>query len=165
MVNSGNASSNEDENSKAQPGNGWISKRDRHMQLINTNVYDKETQARTKAMAETRAQKARHKDRREMQKIQKFLVAVQSAEARAPQAVHELAVEGLRFRVTNDGSKLVRVRGEWIHVANVLRSGLMDAGESDSAAATPKQASIGGVTFLRSKNGNLYRSGIVKAKK
>lgn len=30
---------------------------------------------------------------------------------------------------------------------------------------TPKKACVGGVTFLRSKNGNLYRSGIVKAKK
>lgn len=30
---------------------------------------------------------------------------------------------------------------------------------------TPKKAHVGGVTFLRSKNGNLYRSGIVKATK
>lgn len=81
------------------------------MQLINTNVYDKETQARTKAMAETRAQKARQKNRREMQKIQKFLVTAQLAEA--PRTAHELVIEGLCFRVTHDGSKLIRVRGEW----------------------------------------------------
>ncbi len=38
-------------------------------------------------------------------------------------------------------------------------------GTFDSTKQTPKKAHVGGVTFLRSKNGNLYRSGIVKAKK
>jgi hypothetical protein len=38
-----------------------------------------------------------------------------------------------------------------------------DVGDEDSAKATPKSANVGGVTFYRSKNGNLYRSGIVKA--
>jgi hypothetical protein len=38
-------------------------------------------------------------------------------------------------------------------------------GTFDSIKPTPKKAYVGGVTFLRSKNGNLYRSGIVKAKK
>ena len=38
-------------------------------------------------------------------------------------------------------------------------------GSNDSVSTTPKHANIGGVTFLRSKNGNLYRSGIVKAKR
>ncbi|KAG6999325.1 hypothetical protein G7Y79_00036g072810 [Physcia stellaris] len=62
---------------------GWVSKRDRHMQLINTSIYDKE---------------------------------------------------------------------KVLHV-------------STSAHHTPKQANVGGVTFYRSRNGNLYRSGLVKARK
>ena len=32
-----------------------------------------------------------------------------------------------------------------------------------SAHTTPKRAVIGGVTFVRSKHGNLYRSGSVRA--
>lgn len=38
-------------------------------------------------------------------------------------------------------------------------------GDNNAAKATPKMATIGGVRFYRSKNGNLYRSGIVKAQR
>ena len=41
----------------------------------------------------------------------------------------------------------------------------MPTGPLDSTSLTPKQATVGGVKFFRSKNGNLYRSGIVNAKK
>jgi hypothetical protein len=37
------------------------------------------------------------------------------------------------------------------------------AGDDNAAKSTPKTAAVGGVMFYRSKNGNLYRSGIVKA--
>jgi hypothetical protein len=33
----------------------------------------------------------------------------------------------------------------------------------NAAKATPKTATIGGVRFYRSKNGNMYRSAIIKA--
>ena len=36
-------------------------------------------------------------------------------------------------------------------------------GDENAAKSTPKSANVGGVIFYRSKNGNLYRSGIVKA--
>lgn len=36
---------------------------------------------------------------------------------------------------------------------------------SISTESTPKQANVGGVVFYRSKNGNLYRSGLIKAQK
>jgi hypothetical protein len=42
-------------------------------------------------------------------------------------------------------------------------SDLRDLGDENAAKSTPKTATIGGVMFYRSKNGNLYRSGIVKA--
>lgn len=37
------------------------------------------------------------------------------------------------------------------------------AGDINPPTATPKFAFIGGVKFLRSKTGNLYRDGIVQA--
>lgn len=40
-----------------------------------------------------------------------------------------------------------------------------DTGDSNAAKSTPKMATVGGVRFYRSKNGNLYRSGIVKAQR
>ncbi len=148
-----------------QSTNRWITKRDRHMQLINSSVYDKETQARRKAMEETRRHKALERDQREKQKIQRHLITLTSRAGQATNVSHEVSVNGLRFQVADGGSKLVRIRGEKHYYGAHLFScsQLLDA--HDSASATPKHANVGGVTFLRSKNGNLYRSGIVKAKR
>ena len=37
--------------------------------------------------------------------------------------------------------------------------------DPNTARATPKRVKIAGITFIRSKNGNLYRSGLIKNKK
>lgn len=143
----------------------WVTKRDRHMQLINSSVYDKETQARNKAIEETRRQKALHKDQREKQKIARHFNTLTFRGGQATNVVHEISVNGLRFHVADGGSKLVRMRGENHDDGTRLFSRSQLLGATDSASTTPKQANVGGVTFLRSKNGNLYRSGIVKAKR
>lgn len=99
---------------------GWVTKRDRHMQLINSSVFDKETPMRNKAIDETRRQKALYKDQRERYKINKHLRGIATHAGRpstTPTAttapiVHEISVEGLRFHVTDGGSKLARIRGE-----------------------------------------------------
>lgn len=39
------------------------------------------------------------------------------------------------------------------------------SGTVDTIRSTPKRAIVGGVTFVRSKNGNLYRAGLIKAKR
>ncbi|MDI1491424.1 MAG: hypothetical protein OHK93_002633 [Ramalina farinacea] len=151
VVNNNTPGSSTDEEQKhSMPPNGWVSKRDRHMQLINTNVFDKETQARSKAMAETRRERALKRDQREKRRLEQHLqtryASPQSSTAAA--MIHEITIDGLRFQVLNRGSRLMRIRD----TATV-------------GSSTPKQAVVGGVTFQRSKNGNLYRSGIVKAKK
>ena len=148
-----------------QSKNRWVTKRDRHMQLINSSVYDKETQARNKAIEETRRQKALQKDQREKQKIERHLNTLTSPAGQATNVVCEISINGLRFHVADGGSKLVRLRGE-NHVSGTRlcsRSQLL--GANDSARTTPKQANVGGVSFLRSKNGNLYRSGILRARR
>lgn len=40
---------------------------------------------------------------------------------------------------------------------------LQQLGDINQAKCTPKVATIGPVKFYRSKNGNMYRSGIIKA--
>ncbi|KAL6720687.1 hypothetical protein ACLMJK_002612 [Lecanora helva] len=133
-----------------QVANGWVAKRDRHMQLINSSIYDKEAQTRNKAIEETRKQKIMRRDNREKQKIETHFktIATHPSRGTPTAASHEITINGLRFQVLDGGSKLARIRGP-----------------DDAAAATPKKTSIGGVTFLRSKNGNLYRSGTVKARR
>ena len=141
----------------------WVTKRDRHMQLINSSVYDKETQARNKAIEETRRQKALQKDQREKQKIARHFNTLTFRAGQATNVVHEISVNGLRFHIAVGGSKLVRMRGEDHDDGTRLFARSQLLGATDSASTTPKRANVGGVTFLRSKNGNLYRSGIVKA--
>jgi hypothetical protein len=148
----------------------WVSKTDRHLQLINPAIYEKQSQQRAKAIEETRKLKLRQRDERERQKISKHLQRmVDSSESTVP-SNYEILVQGIRFRVVKSGSKLLRVSGEGLIKCSGFfgRFHLQDLcshvlGDDNAAKSTPKTATVGGVMFYRSKNGNLYRSGIVKA--
>jgi len=104
-------------NAAAHPATGWISKRDRHMQLINPSIYDREANLRSKAIDQTRRQVAKRRDEREKSKIHKHLqkiadsAATRSFSPRLSSQVesHELNINGLRFRVCDGGSKLARI--------------------------------------------------------
>ena len=166
------------DNPKTVPA--WVTKKDRHLQLINTNIFEKDSQIRAKAMEETRRQKLMQRDLREKTKFSKHLqrlannnygaIGPQSHSATAP-ANYEINVQGIQFRVAKNGSKLVKVPGEQPPTAIEYNQGdlctqepdLLRLGDLNATNATPKTALIGGVRFYRSKNGNMYRSGIVKA--
>ncbi|KAK8229675.1 CCCH zinc finger protein [Phyllosticta capitalensis] len=138
-------------------GNGWVVKRDRHMQLINPAIYDKVSQQRAKDMEQTAEQRRQQRSLRERAKLNKHFQAsakpvttnagIHTPNPSAASQSYEIDVEGVRFRVADGGSKLIRV-----------------SNDPNTARVTPKHAKIGGVTFLRSKNGNLYRAGIVKTR-
>jgi len=107
------------ENEPPQSAGSWVAKRDRHMQLINTSIYDKDTQSRVKAIQETRKLEAQQRDDREKFKINKHLqrfgpklnhVTGSSPESDSTRT-HVITVNDIQFRVTNGGSKLVRVSG------------------------------------------------------
>lgn len=100
--------------------NNWVSKRDRHMQLINASVYDQVSQQRNQAIAETMLQKRRLRDAKEKARLQKHFQHLQPHDGtskvsipseRAP-STHEIYVEGLPFRISDGGSKLIRVFGK-----------------------------------------------------
>ena len=152
----------------------WVTKTDRHMQLINSTVYKKDAQARTVAMEQTRRQKLALRDKQERAKLISHLNrmansggfgAFGTANQQAPADKYEIAVQGVRFVVAKNGSKLVKVPGASHPSAGDPRGAHMSTGDGNSAKATPKMAVIGGVKFYRSKNGNLYRHGIVKAQR
>ncbi|KAH6854619.1 hypothetical protein B0I37DRAFT_362529 [Chaetomium sp. MPI-CAGE-AT-0009] len=155
-----NGGSQQNQSGEAESGttsdastSSWVTKNDRHLQLINTNVYTKDAQARAAAMEQTRRQKLALRDKQERAKLSNhinrmvnsggFVGANQQAAGK-----YEITVQGVRFLVVKNGSKLVKVPGD-----------------NNSAKATPKMALVGGVKFYRSKNGNLYRHGIVKAQR
>lgn len=104
-----------DDASASDPQPTWVSKNDRHLQLINSNIYEKESQARAKAIAESSQRKTRMKDEREKAKLAAYLHTAPAGVATAKPAngsgAFELTVEGIRFIVAKDGSKLVKAPG------------------------------------------------------
>jgi hypothetical protein len=158
----------------------WVTKTDRHLQLINTSIFEKDSLNRAKAMEETRKQRLRQRDEREKAKFNRHIQRLDGSETNTSGAQkrpghtagsYEITVQGMQFRVTKNGSKLVKIPGETLPTTNTcLGYGMKDSGLSSSytgdinaAKSTPKTALVGGVRFYRSKNGNLFRSGIIKA--
>jgi hypothetical protein len=156
----------------------WVTKTDRHLQLINASIFQKDSQQRAKAMEETRQQKLRHRDEREKAKFNKHLhreggngYSGSSSHTNSTTGSYEINVQGIRFRVAKNGSKLVKVPGEEIFTSTTCTNAglgrsakdLRYSGDLNTAKSTPKTTLVGGVRFYRSKSGNMYRSGIVKA--
>ena len=103
----------------SQPGTGWVSKRDRHMQLINSNVYEKEVQKRNEAMRMTQSREINDKNQREKEQILQYFqthstrgggLTVQSSNI-ATTDRHTISINGSEYRVVQGGSKLARVSG------------------------------------------------------
>lgn len=160
-------SDNDGEARPAPSSNGWVAKRDRHMQLINSAVYDKEAQARTKAMEETRKFKAQRRAEREQTKVLRYAQAAGASVSTPsqPAAPHQILVNDVPFRIARGGSKLVRVSStSSLDHSALSRIGLPSLGDPSTANTTPKRVTVAGVAFVRSKNGNLHRLGAVASK-
>ena len=110
--------SDDDKDGLINSATSWVAKRDRHIQLINSSVFEKESQLRSKAMDETRRQKAHQKDQWEKYKIEMHLQSLKaptsqpstSSLADVTSATHQIIINGLPFQVINGGSKLFRIR-------------------------------------------------------
>jgi hypothetical protein len=80
-----------------------------------------------------------------------------------PGVNRELVIEGVRFTMKEDGSKLIRVTGEhWnTNVIDGIGRILNCTEPSATSPRTPKKAVVAGVEFFRTKNGNLLRSATI----
>ncbi|KAI1081754.1 hypothetical protein F5B20DRAFT_535251 [Whalleya microplaca] len=148
------APTREEADEKSDPTSpSFIAKTDRHMQLINSSVYEKETQQRANAIEQTHRQKQFHRNQNEKVRFMNSIAQNGSSGTAfglppSTPAQYEVVVDGVRFRVVQQGSKLIKAPDD-----------------VNPPAATPKVATIGGVKFHRTKNGNLVRHGIVKAQR
>lgn len=155
------------------PSGSWVSRNDRHLQLINSSVFEKDAQARASAIEETQRQ---NRLQQEQMEKSRFLHYVQKNGSNvpampsnpAPTAAHyEIVVEGIRFQITKQGSKLVRAPGKHMSppapTSFVVCSVITD--DKNPPSATPRIALIGGVKFYRTQSGNLVRHGIAKAQR
>jgi hypothetical protein len=151
------------------PSDGFVLKRDRHMQLINTSVYDQKTQQRQSEIEATLQEKQRLRDAKERARVinafqpQHSASTTYSAASTAePAAVRDIQINNLRFRVAADGSKLIRMFGEQTRIDTLMHYLTCTDDSNTDPGATPKTTKVAGVTFHRSKHGNLYRAGLVK---
>ncbi|KXJ92306.1 hypothetical protein Micbo1qcDRAFT_195205 [Microdochium bolleyi] len=142
-----------DSSGAPSPGPSWVTKTDRHLQLINSSVFEKETQNRSSAIEETLRQKQINRDNREKARLASHTQRVGRPAAPATSSGsstasrYEIEVEGIRFLVSRGGDKLVKAPGD-----------------INPPSATPKTTHIGGVKFYRTRNGNLVRHGVIRAK-
>lgn len=85
----------------------WVTKRDRHMQLINASVYEERAQARQHDIQETKKQRLldrqAKRDKLERAKLYSFL-------QRKGQG-NQISVNGNLYRVTAQGNKLEKFQG------------------------------------------------------
>ncbi|KAI5926123.1 hypothetical protein F4810DRAFT_655404 [Camillea tinctor] len=144
-----------EENAPLEPTTpSWVTKNDRHLQLINSSVYEKETKQRATAIEETNRQQKLQRDNREKERFMNSIRQIGSSPAiglpstSTSATPYEITVDGIRFQVVQQGSKLIKTPGD-----------------VSPPSATPKVTTIGGVKFYRTKNGNLVRHGIVKAQR
>ncbi|KAF9776978.1 hypothetical protein IL306_004763 [Fusarium sp. DS 682] len=155
-LNGDNSTASRSASSGAETPPGWVSRTDRHRQLINANIYEKETQNRAKAIEQTRQRKISGHRQLEKAQFNEFLKhqATASSAHTNPADRNVLTIEGVQFRVMDGGKKLVKIP---------------DA--PNSSSPTPKLANVAGVKFYRTKTGNLVanrfvndqrRSGAVK---
>ena len=95
----------------------WVSKRDRHMQLINTSVYDRVSQERVRSMEATSHSKQRRQSDLQKARLRKhfqsFTQSNTNANERSPsRTAREIEINCIRFRLADGGSKLMRVSGK-----------------------------------------------------
>lgn len=187
-------------NSDSQPsGQHFVAKRDRHMQIINTNIYNHEAEKRAAAIEKTRQEASNRREEREKQKIVKYLQRQANfsssrggstvarggrpVPASASRPPLEITIGDNRYKVISGGSKLVKIIGGCSKIApeeTLLRSIqryrsseviavkmliFCQDNTQPSITTTPKTATVGGVIFVRSKNGNLWRKGLVKTQR
>lgn len=69
----------------------------------------------------------------------------------------KITVDGITFKVSPDGSKLVRVAGEWI-VHDHMQATLNTVDLNTVFQETPRKTTIAGIDFHRTKRGNLMRA-------
>ncbi|RKL37508.1 hypothetical protein BFJ72_g7593 [Fusarium proliferatum] len=145
-LNGDNSAASRSASSGAETPPGWVSRTDRHRQLINANVYEKETQNRAKAIEETRQRKISGRRQREKAQFNEFLKhqATTSSAQTNPADRNVLTIDGVQFRVMDGGKKLVKIP---------------DA--LNSSSRTPKFATVAGVKFYRTKTGNLVANRFV----
>ncbi|KAH9825739.1 CCCH zinc finger protein [Teratosphaeria destructans] len=121
------------------PGSPLVSARGTNNQLMTKETYEREQRKKSLSQEQLRDAKRRRKNAEEQYRIQQHFHNQSRPESR------QVIVNGVRFALTGDGSKLVR------------------ASDANPDMETPKRHEIAGVMFYRTKTGNLVRGSALTA--
>jgi hypothetical protein len=119
-------------------------------QLMNQGTYEREKKQKEEDRA-TKRQKINRKERSHL---------ITHATERGSR---EMLIEGLRFQLRDDGSKLIRLPGEYLRKIRPGQLCSTIADSTTSAKETPKVIKVANVAFFRTKNGNLVRANAIKS--
>ncbi|KAK3722191.1 hypothetical protein LTR37_002624 [Vermiconidia calcicola] len=124
-------------------------------QLMNKNTYEREQKQISELKEQARAAKRQEVNRNESSKL------IQQA---SNQGSREILVEGIRFQLRDDGSKLIRVAGKFgrLCLINTPHDRLKHLDPTFASRETPKKVTIADIDFFRTKTGNLVRANAVK---
>ena len=125
-------------------------------QLMSKDTYDREQKQKLGQIQRSGAARRQKLDRQERSRLTQHI---------STQGSREILVDGIRFQLREDGSKLLRVTGkqETLLGGIELKNGILSKVDAATAAKdTPKKIKIASVDFIRTKNGNLVRANAVK---
>ena len=132
-----------------------VSSRGTNNQLMTKYTFDREQQRRMEHKEQQRAAKRQKRDARDQHRILSHLDSTGAGTSR------EMTVDGIRFLLAANGSKLTRLPGERVAVNDMHGRMLRDTDNSIDRV-TPKKATVAGVDFHRTRNGNLVRASALK---
>lgn len=158
ITSASNSNSKGDENAGPTDQTPWVAKRGRHLQLINSTVFQKEAELRSQSsprMGEKSIglNSPRYQDTNKIRQPSTPRTAVPSTFSG-----HLLEIDGLSFEVCDGGRRLVRVTGlAPAHPVHRLLTAVQDS--QAESRPTPDQVVVSNVVFHRADDGNLERAG------
>ncbi|KAK3641888.1 hypothetical protein LTR56_000048 [Elasticomyces elasticus] len=115
-----------------------VSSRGTNHQLMTKDTYVREQAHTTERQEQQRAAKRLKRNVQDQHRVLNHLGSTGTIINR------EILINGLRFQIAGDGSKLMRVR------------------DLNTTGDTPRKTTIAGVDFHRTKNGNMIRASAIK---
>ncbi|KAK3115729.1 hypothetical protein LTR53_004650 [Teratosphaeriaceae sp. CCFEE 6253] len=135
-----------------------VSTRSINNQLMTKDTYEREQKQKIEHTSQRRAVKRQKRNTQDQHRILSHLESTGAGTSR------EMTVEGTRFLLAPDGSKLTRVPGEpWPHDRCTNAGALKETDTTTYDRSTPKKATVVGVDFVRTKGGNLVRASALRA--
>lgn len=120
---------------------------------MSKDVYEREQKKKLENRGVTKRQKVNREERSRL---------VQHVAKRAAQGDREMVVEGIRFSLRGDGSKLLRIPGMGYRPKRWCSERVTVPDMVTAPLESPRKIKIADVDFFRTKHGNLVRANAVK---